>query len=130
MEQYSQYVYYYQKLRKTEAQSENIADNGGLRLAYAAYEKWQQQKSMHTSPYPEELPLLNYSNKKLFFISYAQFWCNDVHPRYRGYRANVDNHVPSQLRVIGSLSNFEQFAKAFNCTKGSPMNPVDKCQLY
>lgn len=41
-----------------------------------------------------------------------------------------DVHSPSKYRVIGSLSNMEEFSDAWNCPLGSPMNPTDKCVLW
>ena len=46
---------------------ENIADNGGIKLAYLAYEKHKEHKSASNLP----LPGLNYNNDQLFFIAFA-----------------------------------------------------------
>ena len=39
-------------------------------------------------------------------------------------------HPPGQFRVLGSFQNIQHFANDFNCPEGSPMNPVDKCEVW
>lgn len=131
--QYGNYVYHGIQLKESIGQSENIADNGGVRLAYTAYRKWYDDQLGGTATLDlekERLPTLNYSGLQLFFISFAQIWCNDVHPNVRAMQVSTDQHMPGQVRVIGSLSNFDQFSEVFQCPAGSPMNPTEKCVLY
>ncbi|XP_033150112.1 neprilysin-21-like [Drosophila busckii] len=78
----------------------------------------------------EKLPTLNYTPLQLFFISYAQLWCNELKPNLRNWMLAIDQHVPGKFRVIGPLSNFDEFAKEFQCAPDTPMNPVTKCQVY
>lgn len=42
----------------------------------------------------------------------------------------IDAHSPYQFRVKGPLSNLKEFANDFECPKGSPMNPVAKCEIW
>ncbi|EDW16178.1 neprilysin-4 [Drosophila mojavensis] len=133
-EQYRMYVYHGIQLPKAKSQSENIADNGGLRLAYAAYRNLQSALDATVEGrrqlLKEKLPTLNYTNMQLFFISYAQIWCNDAHTGIHNLQISVDQHVPGELRVIGTLSNFDEFAKEFQCAVGTRMNPSNKCKIY
>ena len=47
------------------------------------------------------------------------------------YQINNDEHSPEKARVLGALSNFDEFSKAFNCKIGSKMNMnSDKCLLW
>ena len=39
-------------------------------------------------------------------------------------------HSPNEFRVIGSLSNNDDFARDFGCKKGTKMNPVKKCVVW
>ncbi|KAH8318812.1 hypothetical protein KR074_006728, partial [Drosophila pseudoananassae] len=131
--QYGSYAYDGIQLKKSIAQSENIADNGGVRLAYTAYRKWYDEQlgaSEGAELKEERLPTLNYSGLQLFFISFAQIWCNDVHPTVRAMQVSTDQHMPGKIRVIGTLSNFDKFSEVFQCPAGSPMNPTEKCVLY
>ncbi|XP_037929797.1 endothelin-converting enzyme 1-like [Teleopsis dalmanni] len=129
--QYSKYIYGGRNLPKSTAQSENIADNGGIRLAYEAYLNWYEDAVRSGQDLVfETLPTLNYTSKQLFFITYAQLWCSDTHPRLRDLQTSVDSHVPSMFRVIGPLSNFLEFSKEFNCEVGTQMNPLRKCAIY
>ncbi|XP_017055502.2 neprilysin-4-like, partial [Drosophila ficusphila] len=127
--QYGRYVYDGIQLKESTSQSENIADNGGVRLAYEAYRKWYDSRLAQDLD-NEVLPDLRYSAKQLFFISFAQIWCNDAHPSVKALQVSTDQHMPGKYRVIGSLSNFDEFAKEFNCPVGSNMNPSEKCVLY
>ncbi|XP_002037126.2 neprilysin-4 [Drosophila sechellia] len=132
--QYGRYVYDGIQLKESTAQSENIADNGGMRLAYTAYRQWyENQLTLPNGAQDmtkETLPNLRYTAKQLFFISFAQSWCNDAHPSVKALQVSTDQHMPGKFRVIGSLSNFDEFSKEFNCPVGSAMNPSEKCILY
>lgn len=129
--QYKQYIYGGKPLPEMASQSENIADNGGLHLAYEAYLYWLEEatRTQQSMQY-ETFPRLKYNSKQLFFISYAQLWCSDAHPAVRSLQTAIDSHVPGKFRVIGPLSNFKEFSKAFDCPLGSGMNPLNKCYIY
>lgn len=133
-EQYSRYIYSGKRFPKADDQAENIADNGGLRLGYAAYRRWLQTQLEDGKDVnqleTERLPSLDYTNMQLFFISYGQLWCDDVLPKARIYQVASDSHAPSPFRVIGSVSNFDEFAKEFKCQSGTRMNPIHKCTIY
>ncbi|CAH1160108.1 unnamed protein product [Phaedon cochleariae] len=107
-------------------QGENIADNGGLKQAYRAYETW-----LVKNPNAEEyLPGLNLTNRQLFFLNFAQVWCGQQRIEAAKSRMKTSVHSPGIFRVIGVLSNSEDFSKAFNCPKNSPMNPEYKCVIW
>ncbi|XP_058797327.1 neprilysin-4-like isoform X2 [Phymastichus coffea] len=107
-------------------QGENIADNGGIKQAFRAYEKWLSQNS----DAKESLPGIDATGKQLFFLNFAQVWCGSMRPEAMRHKIKTDLHSPGRFRVIGTLSNFEEFSKAFNCPLGSPMNPVNKCLVW
>ncbi|XP_016950023.1 neprilysin-4-like [Drosophila biarmipes] len=127
--QYGRYKYDGNLLKESTSQAENIADNGGMRLAYTAYRKWYESQ-VEKDLAKETLPNLRYTAKQLFFISFAQIWCNDVHPKVKTLQVLTDQHMPGKFRVIGPLSNFDEFSREFNCPSGSAMNPLEKCVLY
>lgn len=129
--QYGRYIYNGRHLSEATSQSENIADNGGIRLAYAAYLNWYEQfLSSELDANQELMPHLNYTSKQLFFIAYAQLWCSATHPFLRNYLTSTDEHVPDKFRVIGSLSNLLEFSVEFDCPLESDMNPLEKCIIY
>ncbi|XP_070498436.1 neprilysin-2-like [Chironomus tepperi] len=113
-------------LNGVKTQGENIADNGGIKEAYLAYQKIQKERGEE----PKLPGLNNYSINQLFWISAAQTWCSVYRPAtLRAYIIAV-NHPPSPYRVLGPLSNMKEFSKDFNCLEGSPMNPVHKCEVW
>ncbi|XP_068158148.1 endothelin-converting enzyme 2 [Drosophila tropicalis] len=127
--QYHAYKYGGTKLPETVLQSENIADNAGVKLAYAAYQRWFEQQTEATQQ-QETLSGLNMTGNQLFFVAFAQLWCEDVQSLFKSSVASGDNHAPGMYRVIGSLSNFQEFSWVFNCSQSAPMDPEYKCAIY
>ncbi|XP_039865039.1 neprilysin-like isoform X3 [Simochromis diagramma] len=104
---------------------ENIADNGGIRQAYQAYKNYVKQ---HGEEPP--LPGIDLSHDQLFFLNFAQVWCGTHRPEQAVNSIKVDVHSPGKFRVLGSLQNFPEFAKAFNCNKSSYMVPDNICRVW
>ncbi|VVC91133.1 unnamed protein product [Leptidea sinapis] len=106
-------------------QGENIADNGGLRAALHAY-------SLHAARRApaRRLPALPYTDTQLFFLGFAQIWCGNSTVGALKSKMVEGVHSPNKIRVIGTLSNFKEFADAWQCPSGSPMNPEHKCVLW
>ncbi len=93
---------------------ENIADLGGLTVAYAALEK-----SMQGKPRP---PLIDgMTPEQRFFMAWAQVWREIVRPEFARTMALTNSHSPGRWRVDGPLSNMPEFAHAFGCKAGDPM---------
>ncbi|KAI5717510.1 hypothetical protein M8J77_007105 [Diaphorina citri] len=104
---------------------ENIADNGGLRLAYKAYLTWAASR-------PEEprLPgLQRFSPRQMFWVSAATSYCGLQ--RAEDLKDNLlnDEHTPPEWRAVGSLANSVEFGRDFGCPLGSRMNPKEKCEV-
>ncbi|BFF90445.1 endothelin-converting enzyme homolog [Drosophila madeirensis] len=116
-------------LPKSDLQAENIADNLAVQVSYHAYSKYLQELAPSALS-SEQLPQMAQSPRQLFFLSYAQFWCNDSQERFRDRIALLVSYTPNALRVLGALSNLEAFQRDFACSGGSPMNSSPKCQLY
>jgi len=106
-------------------QGENIADNGGLKEAFIAYKKWVKDHEPEKS-----LPGLPYSPDQLFWISAANVWCGKYRNEVLRLRVMVGSHSPPMFRVIGPMSNIQEFSRSFHCPLGSNMNPVKKCAVW
>ncbi|XP_069703958.1 neprilysin-4-like [Periplaneta americana] len=107
-------------------QGENIADNGGIKQAFRAYQRWLHENGDSS----ETLPGLNATGHQLFFLNFAQIWCGSIRPEAMRNKLKTAVHAPGKFRVIGTLSNSEDFATVFKCPLGSPMNPVNKCSVW
>lgn len=98
---------------------ENIADLGGLTMAYYAYSMTDEFKSGKARE--------GYTPAQRFFISYAQLWkINYTEEELKNRIAN-DPHSPGMYRVNGPLMNCPEFFDAFKVEEGQPMrNSSDK----
>ncbi|KAL5284704.1 MMEL1 family protein [Megaselia abdita] len=111
-------------------QGENIADNGGIRQAFRAYENWLSKNENLETELAESLPGLNLTSKQLFFLNFAQVWCGTMRPEAIKNKLKTAVHSPGKFRVIGTLSNSVDFAREFSCPVGCPMNPTHKCSVW
>lgn len=102
---------------------ENIADMGGIKLAFRAY-RWLRRHAKTTTVAE------GFSEDQQFFLAYAQIWCSKMRPTEARRRAKVDPHSPPQHRVNGPLMSLPAFTRAFSCKKGTPMNPVKACRVW
>jgi len=107
---------------------ENLADHGGINIAYDAYQSWKKEQKLDDE---ERLPgLSSFTTAQTFFLSFANVWCESIRPEALALFIDEDTHALGKYRVNVPLQNFPAFSEAFNCPVGSAMNPVTKCQLW
>lgn len=104
---------------------ENIADNGGIKIAYRAYKKWLTQNRKESKLFG-----LNYSPEQLFWINNAQTWCSVYRRETLSSLFKVGTLTPGKFRVLGYLQNSKDFANDFKCPTESFMNPYSKCEVW
>ena len=93
---------------------ENIADLGGLKIAFSALLKALEGKA----------PALidGFTPQQRFFLGYAQSWHENIREEAARMQATVDPHSPAKARVNAPLANLPEFAQAFGCQAEGPMN--------
>jgi len=92
---------------------EDIADLGGVKIAYAAMERAQAGKP--------RTKIGGFTPEQRFFLSWAQIWRQNTRPAFARTLVLTDPHAPSHWRVNGPLSNLPEFAKAWGCKSGDAM---------
>ena len=97
-------------------QGENIADIGGLKLAYAAL-----QKALAKHPEDRTKKIDGFTPEQRFFLSFAAIWRSKIRDADQKLRLTTDPHSPAKFRVNGPLSDMPEFQQAFNIPSGSPM---------
>lgn len=98
---------------------ENIADLGGLTMAYYAYKRTAEFKANEIRE--------GFTPSQRFFIAYAQLWKIKYTDEEMKNRIANDPHSPGMYRVNGPLKNCPEFFEAFNVKEGSKMrNDVKK----
>ena len=100
-------------------QGENIADDGGVKIAFAALKKALANK-------PQE-KIDGFTPEQRFFFGWAQVWRANIRDEALKMRLITDPHSPTRFRCNGPLSNTPEFQKAFDLPDGCPMvRPPDK----
>ncbi|HZD94907.1 MAG TPA: M13 family metallopeptidase, partial [Candidatus Sulfotelmatobacter sp.] len=103
---------------------ENTADNGGIRIAFAALHKAAAEKD------GAPRPIDGFTPEQRFFISFAQQWCANVTPERLRVIAKIDPHSPVRFRTLGTLGNYSEFGKAFSCKSGQKMSRANACRVW
>lgn len=92
---------------------ENIADNGGLNIAYQA---------LRNAVGKDASSLVNgQSIDQRFLLSYAHIWASNARAEYTMNQVKTDPHSPAMLRVNGQMPLFDIFYKSFDIPEDSPM---------
>jgi putative endopeptidase len=92
---------------------EDIADLGGLKIAYEALERSISGK--------RPAPIDGFTPEQRFFLSWAQVWRRKMRPEAERQQVLTDPHAPSHWRTNGPLANMPEFAAAFGCKGGEAM---------
>ena len=92
---------------------ENIADQGGLRVAYTAYQNSLKDK--------ERIDIDGFTPEQRFYLAYANVWAGNIRDEEILSRTKTDPHSLGRWRVNGTLPNLEEFFKAFNIKEGDKM---------
>ena len=101
---------------------ENVADNGGLRVAYAALLKVLAGRRV--------APVDGLTAEQRFFLGWANVWCQSRTEAVSRLAAQTDPHSPGKYRVNGTVSNMPEFQKAFHCKADAPMVRKDACRVW
>jgi len=122
-EQYSKYVIVDDvKINGKLTLGEDVADLGGLLLAYMAWKSHTKGENLD--------PIDGLTPEQRFFIGYGQSWCGNVRDEEKRLRATVDPHSPDKYRANGVATNMPEFQQAFHCKTGTPMAPEKRCRVW
>jgi putative endopeptidase len=104
---------------------ESIADLGGLKIAYRAF-----QKSLEGKPRPADID--GFTPEQRFFLGWAQVWATNYRSEAARQQALTDPHPLSRFRVNGPLSNLPEFTQAYQCQAGDPMSrpASERCEIW
>ena len=103
---------------------ENIADHGGLRVAYSAFKNTEQGKG--------DKKIDGFTPDQRFFLSYANVWANNITKEEMLRRTKVDPHSLGVNRVNVAIRNLEEFFNAFDIQPEMPMwrDPADRVIIW
>jgi len=103
---------------------ENLADLGGLNVAYAAFKKTKEGQS--------NKKINGFTPDQRFFLSWAQVWRSSQRPEAAAQRILTDPHSPEQYRAAAPVTNIDAWYAAFNVQPGDKMykKPEDRIHVW
>jgi len=104
---------------------ENLADLGGLWLAWIAWQDKAQDEHVDMNAKTD-----GYTPEQRFWIAYAQQWCTQTRPEQLRTQAQTDPHAPDEYRTNTVLTDLPEFAHSFNCKKTAPMVAPKPCRVW
>ena len=103
-------------------EGEAIADLGGTVIAHRAFLKTPEAKA------GKEIDGLTPDQR--FYAAFGQIWAQNIRPEEARNRALTDPHPIANFRVIGTIGNIPEFAKAYQCKAGDAMVRKDLCKIW
>ena len=104
---------------------ENLADLGGLWLAWVAWQDVAREEHLDMSAKTD-----GYTPDQRFWIAYAQQWCTQTRPEQLRSQAQTDPHAPDEYRTNTILQDLPDFARSFQCKPGSKMVISKVCRVW
>jgi len=104
---------------------ENLADHGGLNIAYNAFQKWQKDHGI----LPEDN---GFTPEQRFFLSYANLWAGTSTPQILAYLTMIDVHSVAYLRINGALAQCDYWYDAFDIQPSDKMYvaPEERVRIW
>jgi len=113
VEQFNQYKVDSMHVNGDYTQGENIADLGGVVMGFEAFKKTKQ--------YKDNVKIAGLTPTQRYYLAYAYAWMVNMRIEAQKRQVMTNEHAPAQFRVLGPLSNQEEFFKAFNIKEGEQM---------
>lgn len=103
---------------------ENLADLGGINVAYEAFKKTKEGQS--------NTKIDGFTPDQRFFLSFAQVWRGLQRPEATAQQVQTDPHSPGRFRTNGPVTNVDAWYKAFNVQPGDKMykKPEDRIKIW
>jgi putative endopeptidase len=123
VDQYAQYIIVDDiKINSKLTEGEDVADLGGLILAYMAWKVQTKGQKLENRD--------DFTPDQRFFIGYAQWACENDRPENLRASAITNPHSPGKYRVNGLVINMPEFQNAFGCKPGQPMVRENRCRVW
>jgi len=109
----------------TFTNGENIADLGGVNIAYDALQMYLKDKGNPGT-------ISGYTQDQRFFMSWATVWRTLSSEKYMINQVKTDPHSPGYFRSFGPLINVDAFYKAFDLKKGDKLykTPEERIKIW
>ena len=101
------------KVNGQKTLGENVSDNGGLKIAYRAYENRMKQEPLSN--------IEGFTPAQRFYLAYARVWACNSTPEYTAMLVNSDVHSPARIRVMAALPMIDTWYDAFGIKQGDKM---------
>ena len=110
------------KVNGQKTLGENVSDNGGLKIAYRAFENRMKQEPLGI--------VEGFTPAQRFYLAYARVWACNSTPEYTAMLVNSDVHSPARLRVMAALPMIDTWYEAFGIKSDAKMFiPMEKRAL-
>lgn len=107
------------KVNGEKTLGENIGDNGGINVAFRAFENAIKKNPLESKD--------GFTPEQRFFLAYGRIWASNIAPQFVAYIVNSDTHSPNIARVNGALPMIDAWYDTFGIKQGDKLYvPIEK----